>query len=452
MLGGGPAGLAAAWWAARRGLSVILLERAPVVGGLAASFEVAGVRVDHGSHRLHPSIDAAVLADLRSLLGDDLQRRPRRGRLRVAGRWVPFPPAPASLARALPVPVAAALARDLVLAPLRRPRADTYAEVVRAGVGPTLGRHLYHPYARKLWGTEPDQLAGEQARRRIASTSPAAILRRALRGRQGAHFLYPRRGFGQIPDVLAAAAVAAGAEVRTGAAVTGLEVGPGPVRIRLAGGGSVEAAVVLSTIPMAALVGLVQPGPPPEVATAATGQRSRAMVLVYLAVDRAPWTAFDAHYLPDAGVATSRVSEPRNYRDGDDPPDRTVLCAEIPCWPGDGRWGAPDADLVAAAVDDLGRSGLPAVQPSAWEVRRVPSVYPVYRPGFEADLAAVEGWLARFPVLLTLGRQGLFAHDNTHHALSMAYAAVDALGPDGVWNPGAWATARERFTHHVVED
>jgi phytoene dehydrogenase-like protein len=50
VLGAGPAGLAAAWRAARRGLKVTLLERADRVGGLAGSFEVAGQRVDHGAH------------------------------------------------------------------------------------------------------------------------------------------------------------------------------------------------------------------------------------------------------------------------------------------------------------------------------------------------------------------------------------------------------------------
>jgi phytoene dehydrogenase-like protein len=88
VLGAGPAGLAAAWQAARRGMSVVVLERAQAVGGMAASLEVAGVRVDRGSHRLHPTTPANVLADLRVLLGDDLQLRRRNGRLHIADRWL----------------------------------------------------------------------------------------------------------------------------------------------------------------------------------------------------------------------------------------------------------------------------------------------------------------------------------------------------------------------------
>ena len=83
-------------WAPRsappaRGRSVVLVEAAPVLGGMAASVVVGGQRVDLGSHRLHPSAPPAVRALLDELLGDDLQVRTRNGRLRLAGRWVRFP-------------------------------------------------------------------------------------------------------------------------------------------------------------------------------------------------------------------------------------------------------------------------------------------------------------------------------------------------------------------------
>jgi phytoene dehydrogenase-like protein len=67
VLGAGPAGLAAAWRAARRGQSVLVLERAENTGGMAASFEIAGMSVDYGSHRLSPATPPHILADLRAL-------------------------------------------------------------------------------------------------------------------------------------------------------------------------------------------------------------------------------------------------------------------------------------------------------------------------------------------------------------------------------------------------
>ena len=72
VLGAGPAGLAAALELAESGQQVTLIERQAHVGGNATSFNLAGVWVDYGSHRLHPASDKQVLDRIRSLLGDDL--------------------------------------------------------------------------------------------------------------------------------------------------------------------------------------------------------------------------------------------------------------------------------------------------------------------------------------------------------------------------------------------
>lgn len=447
VLGAGPAGLAAAWWAARAGRSVVVVERAPVVGGMAASFEVAGVRVDHGSHRLHPACDPAILAELRSLLGDELQLRRRNGRIALAGRWAAFPPRAPDLARSLPPRIAVRLARDALAAPLRRPRADTFAEVVRSGPGPTVAELVYHPYARKLWGLAPEELAGEQARRRIPARSAAVLVARALRpGRTGTRtFFYPARGFGRIPEALAEAACAAGARILTSAEATAVVPGEGKVSVRLGDGRTVEADALWSTIPLPALARLA--GGPDAVLVAAEQLTHRALLLVYLVVGRRRWTPFDAHYLPGPDTPVTRVSEPRNYRDGPDPPDRTVLCAEIPCARDDALWSAGDKELAALVRDGLVRLGLPDPAPVAVEVRRLPAAYPVYHLGYEAALHQVETWLTGLPRVRSFGRLGLFAHDNTHHALAEARACVDTADDDR-----AWAAARAAFARHVVED
>lgn len=449
ILGAGPAGLGAALRAARRGIRTVVVEREDRVGGATASFTFGGQRVDLGSHRLHRATAPEVMAELSALLGDDLQVRPRRGRIRLAGRWIGFPLTPAGVATSLPPAFAARATLDAVTSSLRSPQRDTFDEVVRAGLGPTMQERFYGPYAQKLWGLPPDQIAGEQARKRITASSAIQIARRVLQGSDPAArtFRYPRRGFGQIAERLAEAATEAGAELRLGTTATA--VAPGRVDTDQ---GSIATGTTFSTIPLPVLARLWE-GAPPSVTDAAGALRSRAMVLVYLQLDQPRYTRFDAHYLPESWTPVSRVSEPKNYRDSrEDPVETTVLCAEIPCDVGDETWVADDDQLRRTVVTALDRSGLPEATVIATSSHRLPSAYPVYGVGYERPLSVLERWASGLDRTLTFGRQGLFVHDNSHHALAMAWAAVDALDPDGCLDRAAWARSRDRFRDHVVED
>ena len=217
ILGAGPAGVGAAFRLARTGkAAATVLERAPGVGGLAGGFALAGLNVDYGSHRLHPSCEPRILADIRALLGDDLLDRPRHGRIRLRGRWIHFPLEPVDLMLRLPWGFALGTAGDLVCKALPAapvdPDQESFATVLRRGLGQTICRDFYFPYARKLWGLAPDELSATQARRRIRAASLAGMARKVLSAVPGlkpkgaGRFFYPRGGFGQIAQRLFEAA------------------------------------------------------------------------------------------------------------------------------------------------------------------------------------------------------------------------------------------------------
>ncbi|HVE64764.1 MAG TPA: FAD-dependent oxidoreductase [Mycobacteriales bacterium] len=470
ILGGGPAGLAAAWRVARTGRSAILLERAAAVGGMAASFEVGGMRVDRGSHRLHPATEPDLLADLRGLLGEDLQTRPRHGRLSLYGRWVGFPLRAGELLRAVPPGAALRIARDVSSTPITKVRRrgwspyrepGSYGDALERSLGPELYSAIHEPFARKLWGISGDEIDVEQARRRVTADTPwkvaARLLRRRLSstsgaGGQGRIFFYPRRGFGQIVDVLADAAVSAGAQISTSAEVASVVTRGGRPMVVDAGGTTYDAGRVFSTLPLPVLARITRPLPSQTLLDEASTLKFRAVVLVYVVHSGGRWTEYDAHYLPDRDTPVTRISEPANYRvSSDDPQDRSVVCAEIPCEVGDHIWRSPDADLAEVVLDTARRHRLPELRVSDVVVRRMPHVYPVYRIGYATPLAAVDTWAHGLAGVTTFGRLGLFAHDNTHHALAMARDAVASLTADG-WDERAWSAARERFARHVVED
>jgi protoporphyrinogen oxidase len=333
--------------------------------------------------------------------------------------------------------------------------------VLERGLGATICRDFYFPYAVKIWGIPPEEISADQALRRVSAGSLGKMARKALalvpgfRGATGGRFFYPRQGYGQISRAIAEAARGAGAEIRLSTAVRRVHFGS-PHRLDLESAGqhsSIEAEHVWSTIPLTTLTAISDPTPPASVLEASRQIDYRAMVLVYLVLGQEQFTQFDAHYFPEAEVRVTRLSEPRNYSGVIGLADRTVLCAELPCSFGDEVWGASDAELGELVRDSLARCGLPVEVPVLRvETRRLAFAYPIYRLGYDVPFALLDEWADGVEGLLTFGRQGLFAHDNTHHALAMAYAAVDCLESDGTFSKEPWRRYRADFARHVVED
>jgi len=112
-----------------------------------------------------------------------------------------------------------------------------------------------------------------------------------------------------------------------------------------------------------------------------------------------------------------------------------------------------DEELGALVRDDLERAGLGLVQNVvSVQAQRLPHAYPLYTKGYRQAFDALDQWIGGIDGLVTFGRQGLFAHDNTHHTMGMAYALVNCLGEGGAFDRDAWARARHSFEANVVED
>jgi len=468
ILGAGPAGLGAAFQLRRRALAqVSVLEQNSRVGGNAGSFELAEMRVDYGSHRLHPACDPEILRDIRTLLGDDLLDRPRHGRIRLCGRWIHFPLKPMDLALGLPPSFSLGVAADLVRKAVGndngRGHGETFASVLEKGLGRTICENFYFPYVEKIWGLRPEQLAVTLARRRISANSLSKMTRKIFTAIPGSkasgrgRFFYPRYGYGQISEAYYRAALDAGADIHLNSQVRHVELKNGAVSVgyqETSGRTTVlNANHVWSTIPITVLAKCLRPAAPAEILQAAECIHYRAMILIYLVVEQEHFSEFDAHYFPDFSIPISRLSEPKNYSDGQGPKHFTVLCAELPCSPDAPEWIKSDEELGRLVSDALETAGIPVRAPVRQvATRRLRQAYPIYAQGYETYFDPIDRWVDHIDGVLMFGRQGLFAHDNTHHALYMAYSAANCLTENGGFDRQKWQGFRRVFETHVVED
>ncbi len=213
VVGGGLAGLTAAAIAARGGKRVTLLERASVLGGRAASPELAGATVNQGPHALYLGGAAArTLADLD----------------------VPFTAhaPPIASGRALKGGALLSLptgAGRLVTSTLLGWRGRLEAAQVLAQLGPELAREgetLAAWLARKLRDPGARDLVAAFARLSTYANAPELLSARAALSQiaraQKTGVVYVDRGWAALAEGLRAAAERAGAQIVRGAAVDAL--------------------------------------------------------------------------------------------------------------------------------------------------------------------------------------------------------------------------------------
>lgn len=465
ILGGGPAGLWTALHLLRLhpGQSVTILEREGFPGGIAGSFKAHGLTWDLGSHRLHPAASPAILGDVRGLPGSSLLKRPRNGRILLEGRFLGFPLTVSDMARHLPPSFALGAVVDGLTAPFRqRPGADaTFGAVMMAGLGKTICRRFYFPYAEKLWGLAPDALDGEQARRRVSAGTLGSMLKKLVpASRAGADrrsFHYPPGGFGSIFTAAARKVESMGGTLLTGAVARSVAPPtpdtPGMVGYSVGKEDRVlPADFIFSTIPVTDLVPSLTLPVPGEVRAAASSLSYRSMVLCYVVLDSRQFSVYDAHYFPGPETRFARSSERQNYDESRESPGSTGLCLEIPCFRTDPLWSMDDSEILCIALHGLTASGLSVSCVKAYFTRRITEAYPSYPTGWHRHFGEVDRWLAQLPGLVTLGRQGLFVHDNTHHAMEMGAAAARCFDPATGWDTVRWSEARKLFRKNVVED
>ena len=164
IVGGGVAGMAAAYRLIERGHQVALFEASPFLGGLVRTFEVGGGRLESFYHHLF-STDTTIVRLIEELgLGDQLVWRDSKVGFYRDGRIYDFV-TPLDLLRYKPAPPIDRIRMGLAALYLRRQKDGTRYESVTAAnwVRRNMGRGAYDavwgPLLRGKFGDFHDQLA-----------------------------------------------------------------------------------------------------------------------------------------------------------------------------------------------------------------------------------------------------------------------------------------------------
>ena len=452
ILGAGIGGLSAGYFLTKTGrFEVTVLEKAPVVGGLCASFEYNDFTLDYGAHKIY-SVIPGVLSEIQKLMGDRLLELPKKNRLFLRGHLVDYPLKLGNLATVLGFATflklgfgyAFELARGLVGS--QPPK--SYEEYMIQRFGRPAYELVFEPLADKVWG-EPATLHPEMARARVPASGGLEVILKLLGIKKetaetnAEFFYYPRKGFGDFPTVMREYIEANGGQVLVNVDVNELvQANDNVTSVKGKVDGTpteFKSDYVVSSIPLP-ILGRLALG---EKETAFIGSvedlQFRHLVLVYVFANRSLALEDQWIFLPERDYIFSRIFEQKQMNPELGPEDQTAICCDFTCDEDGWQWDASDEELAEKTIDGLVQGGfIERDEVRSYMVKRTRNFYPRYDLEYVDKMQRVSGQLQQVENLLLTGRIGMYNYNNSDHCVDMGRFIAENLAvgdaPVDIWN------------------
>lgn len=439
IIGAGPTGLGAAVRLQELGIQdFVVLEQHAYAGGLSASFrDAAGFTWDIGGHVVFSRLEP-FLRLLDELLGADALTHQRLARVRLAGRWVPYPFQ--NNIRHLPKELVWECVAGLLAS---RPDPATVAHFgqwMEAVFGAGITRLFMRPYNFKVWATPAEAMDFRWIGERVAVVDLAEVLRRVILEEDAtdwgpnAVFRFPRHG--GTGSIFRRMASRVEGHIRYGCPVH--QVDWQQRCLTYGNGQQLQYGQMLSTMPLDLLVTEVLTPVEPSLVEAAAalehnGVHVSGVGVAGLRQDPTCWM-----YFPENNCPFYRVTNFHNYSPYNValPGEQMAFMAETSF----SRYKPEDTATLPRRVED-GLQAVTLMQPgdgvvTHWQ-HTVDYGYPVPTVGRDAALAVIQPWLEARQVY-SRGRFGGWKYEvaNMDHSVvqGMEWAERVVLGtPERVY-------------------
>jgi len=466
IIGGGPAGLTAAWELQKASVPTSVYEKDDIVGGISRTVNYKGYRFDIGGHRFFTKVKR-VEEWWWSQLSDEFLTRPRLSRIYYNDRFFDYPLKPANALMGLGIFQSIGILNSYLKAQLfpQKPE-ENLEQWVSNRFGNRLYQIFFKTYTEKVWGIPCTEIAADWAAQRIKNLDLKTAVKNAFFGSGGGKgpvvttliekFHYPRLGPGMMWERVADRLGEAGYPVKMNQDVTTLHHDGSritAITARQPDGTTIreEGSDFLSTMPIRELINAFDPPAPPEIVEAANNLSYRDFLTVGLVLKTDDPFPDNWIYIHSPEVKVGRIQNFKAwspYMVAD--PDTSCIGLEYFVQENDEVWSAKDEDLIALGTKETEKLGLiKAEDVIDGCVIRMPKAYPVYDKIYKDALEKVRAYLEGFPNLQLIGRNGQHRYNNQDHSMMTAIlAAENILGA----NHDVWEVNVEEEYHEEVQD
>lgn len=431
ILGSGPAGLTAGYYAKKQHLNFIIYEAGSMVGGNCRTIKLGDFRFDTGAHRFHDK-DPVVTAEVKNLLGDDLLSVDAPSEIFFDDKFYRFPLELTDLIDKLGYRSLLKIAWDKLHSNGIR-EIDNFEALALRRYGKTLAEKFLLNYSKKLWGLPTHHLSTAISGNRLKGLDLWSFLKSTLFGtpKNPVHldgtFFYPKYGIGMIPEKLF---TSIGKEnVRLQHGVSRIIHKNGRIdRIILNDAVEIQTGIVINTLPLPLSLRILDPPPPSALISIADNIKYRHLILCVYCLKGGTFSQNASLYFPSEEFPFTRLYEPKNRSSYMAPENKTVVVLEIPCFRDEEIWQKSDRDLNRTVWEGLCRvKSLKEDDIVHFQTFKLPFAYPVLEVGYEENVKRLVDYFKRFENLYLTGRSSLFKYVHLHDLFRAGKEVVEQI-------------------------
>lgn len=431
ILGGGLAGLAVGYYAAKKNIPFRIFEANDRTGGNCVTFQYKDFLFDSGAHRIHDK-DPEITSEFKHLFGDDLKKVEAPSQIYHNGKFINFPLSPLNVMKNLGIMNSFRALLELALSRIKKSSPNqNFEKFALQTYGNTIAERFLLSYSEKLWGIPCDRLSPHIAGKRLKGLDVKTLFMETIFGRkketrhvEGA-FYYPKRGIGAIANRLEE--LCGKENIRTNSKISRIFHNHSRIlAIEVNNREKVPIKDLVSTLPLNVFVQKMEPEPPGDILDMVKDLAFRNLILAAFFLDKKEVTKNASIYFPDRLIPFTRIYEPKNRSEDMSPPQKTSLIVEIPCSYVDKFWSMEDDRLIPMIRSHLFKIGWIKEQDIlGTSVNRLGFAYPVLELDHMDKVEKIHAYLQGFDNLMVSGRNGRFVYAWIHDMIRFGRDIID---------------------------
>ena len=445
IIGGGPAGLTAAYTLSKASISSVVIEKDSVVGGLSRTVNYKGYLFDIGGHRFYTKVKTVDDIWREVLSEDEFLCRSRLSRIFYNKQFFYYPLRAVDALFKVGVWNASLIFLSFLRARLFPIRDEkTFEQWVTNRFGDRLYQMFFKHYTEKVWGISCSEISAEWAAQRIKGLTLSSAIKNAFfkaRKKDKTEeiktlidkFDYPIKGPGMMWERMAQIVSEKDCKICLNVRVEKILWSDGKITdvevLTNERSEQIRGDHFISSMPARELIRKLEPSAPIQVIEAADNLKYRDFITVALIINRPDLFPDNWIYIHEPNVKLGRVQNFKNWSE-QMVPDKTKTCLglEYFCFEGDGLWTMTNRELIELGRRELQELGL--VKEDEIEdgfVVKMPKAYPVYDSGYKESLEIVRNFLKQITNLQLVGRNGMHKYNNQDHSMLTAMLAVENI-------------------------